>query len=584
MLLVELMWISTSAQVQATKQEVKNAAMQAISDFITPENISNEESIDTVYTFTRNGHTILFEVVFSSGNVMLFSGSKQTPPVLAFYRSYNGKTMLNGISEHHGCWSLIEGYTEQIEASFELVPLGDTIHDGWYSLLNNQSLRRLPKTVQPMISSKWGQDISNDRVDCHAYNYYTTATSNNCNCDHVGDYCPAGCGAVAIGQIMNYWKYPVWKPDMVHQFDWCHMADSLVSHSDHYTMEKYAIAHLLINIGISCNMSYCINNLCASGASDNNALLSLTGSYMYSSDAALYNQSTLGSSGWVRKIRKELAEGRPVYYSASSTSGDGHAFVCDGYDANGLFHFNFGWNGEGDGYYYLDDLFVNGQNYYPFDHQAIMGIHPSTAQDYCNFELPLWTHYHYYYNIYNNTTPSPYANVPKTFTRLVSVPNDPQFPSSWRTIPAGATSEYVAHEEILLIDGFYAETGSDFYVHIVPCESCEEGRMTGEISDAADTLAAPKSLHTETTDIPDDAALSVYPNPAGDLLHIELRGAEIANVALYDLQGRVVETRHGTSLQGGTATVNLRNVPAGVYLLRVRDAEGKEYMRKIVKK
>ncbi len=31
-------------------------------------------------------------------------------------------------------------------------------------------------------------------------------------------------------------------------------------------------------------------------------------------------------------------------------------------------------------------------------------------------------------------------------------------------------------------------------------------------------------------------------------------------------------------------TVNVRNVPAGVYLLRVRDAEGKEYMRKIVKK
>ena len=79
--------------------------------------------------------------------------------------------------------------------------------------------------------------------------------------------------------------------------------------------------------------------------------------------------------------------------------------------------------------------------------------------------------------------------------------------------------------------------------------------------------------------------IRVYPNPAGDLLHIELScGGGIASVALYDLQGRVVETRHGTSLQGGTATVNLRSVPAGVYLLRVRDAEGKEYMRKIVKK
>ena len=93
-------------------------------------------------------------------------------------------------------------------------------------------------------------------------------------------------------------------------------------------------------------------------------------------------------------------------------------------------------------------------------------------------------------------------------------------------------------------------------------------------------------VHTKraATNIADDAALSVYPNPAGDLLHIELSVAEIANVALYDLQGRVVETRHGTSLQGETATVNLQNVPAGVYLLRVRDAEGKKYMRKIVKK
>ena len=109
--------------------------------------------------------------------------------------------------------------------------------------------------------------------------------------------------------------------------------------------------------------------------------------------------------------------------------------------------------------------------------------------------------------------------------------------------------------------------------------------MTGEISDAADPLAAPKSLHTETTDIPDDAAMSVYPNPTGDLLHIELSGAEIANVALYDLQGRVVTGTHaGAPQPGTTTTVNLRNVPAGVYLLRVRDAEGKEYMRKIVKK
>ena len=81
-----------------------------------------------------------------------------------------------------------------------------------------------------------------------------------------------------------------------------------------------------------------------------------------------------------------------------------------------------------------------------------------------------------------------------------------------------------------------------------------------------------------------DTPLRVWPNPTDDLLFVELRGAEIATVALYDLQGRVVETRHGTSLQGGTATVNMRNVPAGVYVLRVTAADGKEYRQKIVRR
>ena len=81
-----------------------------------------------------------------------------------------------------------------------------------------------------------------------------------------------------------------------------------------------------------------------------------------------------------------------------------------------------------------------------------------------------------------------------------------------------------------------------------------------------------------------DTPLRVWPNPTDDLLFVELRGAEIATVALYDLQGRVVETRHGTSLQGGTATVNMRNVPAGVYVLRVTDAEGREHQGKIVRR
>jgi hypothetical protein len=167
----------------------------------------------------------------------------------------------------------------------------------------------------------------------------------------------------------------------------------------------------------------------------------------------------------------------------------------------------------------------------------------------------------------------------QTFTRLTSVPNDPQYPATWRTIPAGAISEYVAHEEVLLQDGFLAKAGSDFYAHIVPCGSCEEGRTTSEMSDVigggndnpTDTFPAPKSLQTEVSPA-HETALTVYPNPTDDLLFVELRGAGIANVALYDLQGRVVETLRATSLQDGTVTLNVKSLPAGVYVLRVKDA------------
>jgi len=39
-----------------------------------------------------------------------------------------------------------------------------------------------------------------------------------------------------------------------------------------------------------------------------------------------------------------------------------------------------------------------------------------------------------------------------------------------------------------------------------------------------------------------------------------------------------------TSLQGTTATLSLKSVPAGVYLLRVTDTNGREHHQKIVKK
>ena len=94
---------------------------------------------------------------------------------------------------------------------------------------------------------------------------------------------------------------------------------------------------------------------------------------------------------------------------------------------------------------------------------------------------------------------------------------------------------------------------------------------------------AGKRAKCVAADMFDNAALTVYPNPADDLLHIELAGdAGIASAALFDLQGRAVRTRFIASANSQTATVDMRNVPAGVYILRVNDDMNRQFHHKII--
>ena len=75
--------------------------------------------------------------------------------------------------------------------------------------------------------------------------------------------------------------------------------------------------------------------------------------------------------------------------------------------------------------------------------------------------------------------------------------------------------------------------------------------------------------------------VTVYPNPARDFVTVEMaNGTEIAEIALYDMYGRSVETLRATSLQ--RATINVADLPAGTYFLHIRFADGHELVRKIV--
>lgn len=101
----------------------------------------------------------------------------------------------------------------------------------------------------------------------------------------------------------------------------------------------------------------------SSGAHINNLVGTFNSLFNLSSEH-LYKSETSSQADWENRIYGDLAEGRPMVYAGyhvtkkdnGEEQWDGHAVVVDGYRASGnLFHFNFGWGGQGDGWYTVDD-------------------------------------------------------------------------------------------------------------------------------------------------------------------------------------------------------------------------------------
>jgi hypothetical protein len=70
-----------------------------------------------------------------------------------------------------------------------------------------------------------------------------------------------------------------------------------------------------------------------------------------------------------------------------------------------------------------------------------------------------------------------------------------------------------------------------------------------------------------------DSEIALYPNPVRDRVVIE--GIEVAEVEVYNTLGQMVKTIQGTN------EISVADLPQGVYLLRIADAEGKVYTNKI---
>ena len=235
--------------------------------------------------------------------------------------------------------------------------------------------QRAITAVAPLLTDTWDQGC-----------YYNAKCPEDSNgpCGHV----VTGCAATSFAQIMRYWGYPTngmgshtytppGYPEQTVNFtattyDWAHMPNSLSSSSS--TTEINAVATLMWHCGVAINMRYDVGG---SGAVPDAIPWALRNYFGYSNELSLIYKSNYSDDDWLALMKTCLDVGRPIYYGGwDANNGYGHGFVCDGYDANNLLHFNWGWSGYHNGYYSINAM-NPGNNAFTVDNMAIINIHPN---------------------------------------------------------------------------------------------------------------------------------------------------------------------------------------------------------------
>lgn len=326
------------------------------------------QSIRITNTFVRetNGLPVYYAFDFENGGFVIISGDDVYTPVIGY--AFEGSFPTTNVAYVYE--SFMQGYADLINYIRE-----DGIHQdletqsAWNHILTEDittlNTGRSNRDVEPLASHiLWDQD--------DPYNLLAPEDPAG-----PGGHCYAGCVATAMSMIMYYYRYPETGTGQ-HTYNcapygnqhanfgdtyyqWDGMQDEI---DNHYPIPN---AELQYHCGVSVNMQFSPNG---------------SGSYSYMvpnrldvfwryNDAVYLEKQNYTQTAWINILKGQIDQGKPLYYSGSSTSG-GHAFLCDGYQGD-EFHFNFGWSGYNNGYYTLSSVggYYLGQacvrDFYPSD-------------------------------------------------------------------------------------------------------------------------------------------------------------------------------------------------------------------------
>jgi len=332
---------------------------------------------------TTAGDTLyyVFNINQEDGFVIIAAEDASLPVLGYSTRGHYGKLTL---PENFKYW--MQSYKEQLMVMKQSkMEVNQSVKNKWRQYSSSNISARTTQadailsvsSVGPLVSTTWDQTA-----------YYNMLCPGGT---------PTGCVATAMAQVMKYWNYPAKgigsntipgfrDPSYgtlsanfaATSYNWQAMPVSLSSSST--PKEDSAVAVLMYDCGVSVNMVY--------NASGSSAGLTLYDGYSFCAQAALVNyfgydaftvngiqKNNFTDSIWVSILKNELDNKRPMLLSGVDTIHGGHAWVCDGYDTDSMFHMNWGWSGAYDAYFAVSNLNPDGFHLNSYQ-EAIIGIKP----------------------------------------------------------------------------------------------------------------------------------------------------------------------------------------------------------------
>ena len=322
----------------------------------------NNQSLNAYYVFN-----------ISSGGFIIIAADDLVKPVLAYSTesSFNIKEIPSSIQFY------FNQLNQEIKAVLTENNTSQQSENEWDYYSNSSSPRsgnlgvNTMSSVSPLLTTKWNQSGGYQK------------------------FCPSytGCVGTAFAQILKYYNYPsmgmgyksysnnIYGTQAANfgatSYNWADMPNQLSSNTPVVNID--AIATLMYHAGVSIDMDYTPTG---SSAFPSKVVNALKNTFGYASSATIINRSSYTLQSWTNKIKAELDASRVVMHTGYCPNPvAGHAFVVDGYDETGLYHFNWGWGGSYNGYFQLSNL-ATGSYTWNQNQQLIIGITPGTTTNY----------------------------------------------------------------------------------------------------------------------------------------------------------------------------------------------------------